>query len=116
MYQGYTQNPYGGRQNGQMSNPYMMMQQQTISGRQVSSREEALSVPMDFVAGFTVMPDMAHGKVYVKVLNQNTGAVDMLTFDRAQEEAQPQYVTVDQMEQMKQKMLEMMAELKGEKK
>lgn len=116
MYQRYDQNPYGGRQNGQMSNPYMMMQQQTISGRPVSSREEALSVPMDFLAGITVMPDMSHGKVYVKLLNQNTGAVDMLTFDRAQEEAQPQYVTVDQMEQLKQQMLEMMAEAKGEKK
>lgn len=116
MYQGYTQNPYGGRQNGQMNNPYMMMQQQTISGRPVSSREEALSVPMDFVAGFTVMPDMAHGKVYVKVLNQNTGAVDMLTFDRAQDEQQPQYVTVEQMEQLKQQMLEQMEAMKGEKK
>ena len=112
MYQGYPQNPYGGRQNGQMQNPYMMMQQQSISGRPVSSREEALSVPMDFLAGITVMPDMSHGKVYVKLLNQNTGAVDMITFDRAQEEQQPQYVTVEQFEELK----EQLTALKGEKK
>lgn len=116
MYQAYTQNPYGGRQNGQISNPYMMMQQQTISGRPVFSQEEALSSPMDFVSGITVFPDMSHGKVYIKILNQQTGTVETQTFERTKDEKeQPQYVTVNQLEQLKQQMMEQMAEMKGEK-
>lgn len=73
----------------------MYMQQQyqqpvMISGRLVSSKEEALSVPADYVTGFSVMPDFAHGTVYAKIVNKDTGAADVQTFRRVTEEAPAQ--------------------------
>ena len=54
--------------------------QETLVGRMVTSREEALAVPVDFQSGVTFMPDLSHGRVYAKVFNQNTGGADFVEF------------------------------------
>lgn len=100
MYQPYQQNPYGSRQNG-YGNTNFFMQQNTISGRMVASREEALAIPMDFQAGVTVMPDFQHGKIYVKQLNQQTGETNLFTFAMEKEAEPPQYVTFEQFSELK---------------
>lgn len=73
----WTQQNWYGQQVQQMQQP------QQLTGRMVTSREEALGVPADFQAP-VVMPDLAHGVVYVKVLNQQTGAADFLEYRRAE--------------------------------
>lgn len=71
---------------------YMQPQQPAlISGRLVSSKEEALSVPVDYSMGFSVMPDIPHGIIYAKIVNKDTGAADVLTFRRVTEEAPMQH-------------------------
>lgn len=47
-----------------------------LAGRMVTSREEALGVPVDFSGQPMLFPDLAHGVVYVKVFNAGTGASD----------------------------------------
>lgn len=70
---------------------YMQPQQPAlISGRLVSSKEEALSVPVDYGTGFSIMPDIPHGTVYAKIVNKDTGAADVLTFRRVADEAPAQ--------------------------
>lgn len=63
---------------------YAPMQQQCmISGRMVTSREEAMGVPADFTSGITVCPDMGHGVVYIKVFDPKTGTAPVVEFHRA---------------------------------
>ena len=57
----------------------------TFFCRPVASREEALGVPVDFMGSPMFFPDLAHGVIYLKKFNPNTGAADMLEF-----RAQPQ--------------------------
>ena len=68
-------------------------QQTPVQGfvcRPVTSREEAVAVQVDVFGPGTVMPDLAHGMVYLKRFNQNTGASDFLEFAyRPQETVQP---------------------------
>ena len=54
--------------------------QETLVGRMVTSREEALAVPVDFQSGVTFMPDLSHGRVYAKIFNQQTGGADFVEF------------------------------------
>ena len=49
MYYG-QQNPY----------QYRNYSQPSLSGRMVTSKEEALGVPADFTNGCTFMPDLSH--------------------------------------------------------
>ena len=70
-----------------------MQQTQQLMGRMVTSREEALGVPADFQAP-VVMPDLAHGVVYVKILNQQTGAADFLEYRRAETQQAPNPVSM----------------------
>lgn len=100
MYQPYQQNPYGSRQNG-YGNTNFFMQQNTISGRIVNSREEFMGIPMDFQSGVTTGVDLCHGMIYVKVLNPQTGQTNVFTFVREKEEEPPQYVTFEQFEELK---------------
>lgn len=80
--------PYGNSwQSSQMMQaPYQPQQtglQQSgggISGRMVTSREEALATPVDFLAGITFLPDMSHGRIYVKIFDRNTGGANVLEF------------------------------------
>ena len=86
----YAQNPYQPMQMMQSGYPYQQPQQQpalTLSGRMVTSREEALATPVDFMAGMTFLPDMSHGRIYVKIFNRSTGGADVVEFAPAQPEA-----------------------------
>lgn len=68
----------------------MQQPQQMYSTRPVTSREEALGAQVDFFGAGTLMPDLAHGIVYLKRFNQSTGASDLYEFRLAQPEAQPE--------------------------
>lgn len=82
--------------------PYQMPQQQPqmqmpqaqpqagYSTRPVTSREEALGAQVDFFGPGTLMPDLAHGVIYLKRFNQSTGASDLFEFRAAAPEAQEQ--------------------------
>lgn len=39
----------------------------------VTSYDEAKAVPTDFMGNLLIMPDIAHGYIYTKIFNQNTG-------------------------------------------
>lgn len=63
---------------------YMQPQQAPVlSGRAVTGREEAMAVPVDFVTGMTICPDLGHGVIYVKALDRNTGTAPLMEFRRA---------------------------------
>ena len=69
-----------------------------FSTRPVTGREEALGVQVDFFNAGTIMPDLAHGIIYLKRFNRNTGASDFLEFAYQPPKAaqpEPQYVTVE---------------------
>ncbi len=70
-------------------------QQANFLCRPVTSREEAIAVQADFFSLGTVMPDLAHGKIYLKRINQQTGGADFFEFDLRQPEAEPKpdYIT-----------------------
>ena len=84
---GYAQQPYY----QQTYQPQYMQPQQTpmISGRPVSSKEEALSTPADYLSGSTVMTDFPHGTIYAKVVDKETGVAELQTFRRVRDEAPP---------------------------
>ena len=71
---------------GQLQTP---MQQQVQSPqhivRPVASVEEARAVQTDFSGALTIMPDTAHGAIYTKQLNLQTGCADFVMYRRAQE-------------------------------
>ena len=80
-----------------------------FSTRPVTSREEALGVQVDFFGPGTLMPDLGHGKIYLKKFNQNTGASDLFVFaleaDRPAEDPQvAQYVTRQELDGMRAKL------------
>ena len=47
--------------------------------------EEARAVQTDFTGALTIMPDTAHGAIYTKQLNLQTGCADFAMYRRAQE-------------------------------
>ena len=53
--------------------------QEAFACRPVTSREEAVASPADFMRPL-IMPDLAHGMVYIKRFNPSTGASDILDF------------------------------------
>lgn len=57
-------------------------QAQGLNGRMVTSREEALGVPVDFMGGLMVFPDVSHGAVYTKVFNAQTGQAEFAEYRR----------------------------------
>lgn len=83
---GYNTNPYYSGYNPQIQQPQPQQtapQPQVQSGficRPVTSREEALATPCDFMAAGVIMPDMAHGMIYLKRFNSQTGASDFADF------------------------------------
>ena len=95
MYQ--NQQNFGGQQGyyqpnqqvfrNQAFTPFpQQMPQPVISGRPVSSREEAQAIPMDYAAGAMYMPDLPHGVIYAKIVNNATGEAPLMAFKLAQEE------------------------------
>lgn len=49
---------------------------QGLNARAVTSKEEALGVPVDFSGALMVFTDVSHGKVYTKAFNMSTGSAD----------------------------------------
>ena len=75
-------------------------QQSNFVCRPVTSREEALAVQADFFGLGTVMPDLSHGVIYLKRINQQTGSADFFEFvyRQPEQEKQPEYVTREEFE------------------
>lgn len=67
-----------------------MQPQPMYQARPVTSREEALGQQVDFFGAGVLMPDLAHGIVYLKRFNQQTGASDLYEFRLSQPDAQPE--------------------------
>ncbi|MBQ0067367.1 MAG: hypothetical protein KBS60_04180 [Phascolarctobacterium sp.] len=77
----------------------MPQPQGTFTCRAVTSREEAMAAQTDYFSMGTVMPDLAHGVIYLKRFNSNTGSSDFLEFKYCQPEQPkptPQYVTLEE--------------------
>lgn len=122
---GYPQNPYMGypMQQGQQSQqaqpvmPQVQSQPAPTSGyicRAVASREEALAVPSDIMGTSLIMPDIAHGMIYMKRFNPQTGASDFadFTFTAPQKnEVAGDYAPRADFEALKNAFLEMRAEI-----
>lgn len=64
-------------------------QNMCIQGRMVTSKEEALGIPVDFTGQPIFMPDLAHGTIFVKKFNMNTGAADFAEFKLVPQAKQP---------------------------
>ena len=80
--------------------------QQMFLCRPVTSREEAIAAQVDFMGPGTIMPDLSHGKIYLKRFNQNTGSSDFFVFSAQAEEPQANLQNtvrqlVDEIEQLK---------------
>lgn len=104
-------NPYGGYypQNSMRSplpqvqpvvTPPAYQQEQTAQFRviPVANPEEAAAIPTDFSGVPCIIPDFAHGAIYTKTFNPNTGASVFLTFrleENLQANAQPIPATYD---------------------
>lgn len=55
-----------------------------LPGRMVTSREEALGVPADFSGQPMIFPDLAHGTIYLKQFNAQTGASEFREYRAAE--------------------------------
>lgn len=99
-YQGYFQQPYQA-QAFQYQQPQQA--QMVLSGRPVTSREEAAGLPMDFTSGAMYMPDLAHGVIYAKIFNANTGEAPLLEFRVAKPEEKKEvaYATAIEVESLR---------------
>lgn len=62
--------------------------QANIIVRPVASIEEARAMQTDFSGAMILMPDTAHGQIYTKQLNYNTGTADWGIYRRVQEQPQ----------------------------
>lgn len=107
----YSYSPYGGyspyqpmggqsmniptQQPAMAQNAPQTAQQGVYTCRPVTSREEAVAVQADFMSMGTLMPDLAHGVIYLKRFNQQTGGSDFFTFalQQPKEPEKPEFVT-----------------------
>lgn len=89
----------------------MQMQPQPMyQARPVTSREEALGQQVDFFGAGVLMPDLAHGTIYLKRFNQNTGASDLYEF-RLTEPAQPEEHQQNELEEIKAQIQQLQEEM-----
>lgn len=93
------------------------MQQGGLSSmsRPVSGKEEAMAAAADFSGAMMLFPDIAHGRVYLKRWNMQTGAADFLEFAPVVEQrpAQPEYVSVQSFQMELEKLRAEIASMKG---
>lgn len=61
----------------------------------VASITEAQAVPTDFMGDTLLLTDFAHGCIYTKVLNPNTGSAIFRTFKLVEDVSQPMAVEYD---------------------
>ncbi len=102
--QPYNFGAYGGASAPPASpTPQANAQPGMILGRMVTSREEAVAIPADFQGNPIVMPDFAHGKIYVKFFNMNDGTSSVVDFTapKAEKQAAPQYATMEDISQLR---------------
>ena len=71
--------------------------------RPVASVEEARAVQTDFTGALTIMPDTAHGAIYTKQLNLQTGCEDFALYRRVQDRdaPKPDYVARGEFDELK---------------
>ena len=64
--------------------------------RPVSGKEEAMAAAADLSGAMMLFPDIAHGRVYLKRWNMQTGAADFLEFAPVTEQrpVQAEYVSL----------------------
>lgn len=69
----------------------------------VASVEEARAVQTDFSGALTIMPDTAHGYIYTKQLNLQTGCADFAAYSRVQmqDAPKPDYVARGEFDELK---------------
>lgn len=104
-YGGYApQMPVQMPQNGPQMPQNAFQPQGNVNGqggfacRPVTSKEEAMAVQVDFLGPGTIMPDLAHGLMYLKRFNSNTGSCDIFEFvaqTPKKEDPPVQYATLD---------------------
>lgn len=128
MYNNQNQPGFGGMQQSfyhpnqqpyrpQAFTPFpQQMQQPVISGRPVSSREEAQAIPMDYAAGAMYMPDLPHGVIYAKIVNNATGEAPLMAFRLTQEEPKKEaggYATIEDVEGLRAEIARMKEEIQS---
>lgn len=113
---------------GQMNQPMQVnqpaQQSQAVAAqsnfvcRPVASREEALGVPVDFMGNPMFFPDLAHGVIYMKRFNTNTGAADVFEFHGQQEQRSqaPSFAPLDEFNAMKETIQRLQGEIEQLKK
>ena len=81
--------------------------------RPVTSRVEAEAIQCEYFGPGTLMPDLAHGMVYLKRFNQNTGTSEMFDFASVPPATAvaPEYVTKDTVDEIKQSINRLAEEL-----
>lgn len=95
-YPPYQYQPQMGQFGPQMQNPYSFpayqpmqsqmantAQEQPLFCRVVTSKEEALAVPVDFSGRPMTLLDTAHGRVWIKVFNPATGSAELDEYCKA---------------------------------
>ena len=84
--------------------------------RPVTSKEEATAVQVDFFGPGTVMPDLAHGIIYLKRFNSQTGACDIFEFTAPVEKEQEpiRYATQEDIDRLREE-IEKLKEKKAKK-
>ncbi len=90
-YQQFQQ-PYAQAQTTQQAPQQTAQTAPSYTAVPVTSKEEALAVPVDYFSLGKVMVDMNHGTIYLKRFNPNTGGSDFLRFAYAPEEQAQQNV------------------------
>ena len=134
-YGGFNQGYMGGQQYIQPPQSMQPQMQQVGQQRQqqqqsnyscvpVTSREEAMAVRAELLSLGTIMPDLAHGCIYLKRLNQNTGTSEFFEFvysTPSQEEPQKmpnptiEYVPRDDFDKLCDAVIKMQKELQSMK-
>lgn len=77
---GYAPQQFQPPQNPPVMPQNQPVMQQGFQCRPVTSREEAVATQVDFASPGTIMPDFAHGTIYFKRFNSNTGGSDFLAY------------------------------------
>lgn len=94
--------------------PYQQ-QEQPLFCRAVTSREEALGVPVDFSGRPMTLLDTTHGKIWVKTFNPNTGSADLSEYRRVAPEQveSPAFVPMSDFQQFAAQISEEINKLKA---
>lgn len=116
-YPPFNYGPQQGQMNGYQQpyqQPYYQQQAQSVL-RPVTCKEEALAASVDFMGGISVMPDLAHGVIYTKVFDRNTGSAAFAEYRLAPPDPPPapavQYAPLEVVEQMQREVAELRAAL-----